>query len=202
MQRRPQTIAFWHNHLPHWEVEGGRYFMTIHLRGAIPQAGRARIRSRVAELAQVKLRQNQQWLVRQRAIFREMELWLDRAEWSAKLAIEDVAQMVQEAIVHRNQSGEWLCHAFAIMPTHLHLFVEFGSGQLKATTENFKRWTGKQAALILDDDSSTGLWQADWFDHWSRSDAEDDRIVHYIRNNPVKAGLVKRAEDWPYNFPK
>ena len=28
---------------------------------------------------------------------------------------------------------------------------------------------------------------------------EDDRIISYIRNNPVRAGLVKRPEDWKWS---
>ena len=35
-------------------------------------------------------------------------------------------------------------------------------------------------------------------DHWSRSDEEDDKIIAYIRNNPVKAGLVQNYTDYQY----
>ena len=48
MIRRPETIDFWGGDLPHWEVVDGRYFVTIHLRGAIPQAGFRRIRELAA----------------------------------------------------------------------------------------------------------------------------------------------------------
>jgi len=34
------------------------------------------------------------------------------------------------------------------------------------------------------------VWQREWFDHWMRSDAEWEKCVAYIRNNPVKAGLA------------
>jgi hypothetical protein len=43
MTRKPRTISFWHGRLPHWEVEDGRYFITLHLAGAIPHAGRLRL---------------------------------------------------------------------------------------------------------------------------------------------------------------
>ena len=33
------------------------------------------------------------------------------------------------------------------------------------------------------------FWQTETFDHYSRDEAEKMRIVHYIDNNPVKAGL-------------
>jgi len=52
------------------------------------------------------------------------------------------------------------------MPTHLHLFCQ--TAKLKETLEDFKRWTGHQAAKHLNIDGKR-LWQREWFDHWSRS---------------------------------
>ncbi len=46
MTRNPETIDFWVGRLPHWEVVDGRYFVTIHLSGAIPEAGHHRIHDR------------------------------------------------------------------------------------------------------------------------------------------------------------
>ena len=68
---------------------------------------------------------------------------------------------------------------------------------LKTTLTDFKRWTGHEAAKLLDLDADR-FWRREWFDHWSRSDEEDDKIIRYNRNNPVKAGLVARYTDWPY----
>jgi hypothetical protein len=35
-------------------------------------------------------------------------------------------------------------------------------------------------------------------DHWVRSGRELQRIVGYIEENPVSAGLAATAEDWPF----
>jgi type I restriction enzyme R subunit/putative DNA methylase len=43
------------------------------------------------------------------------------------------------------------------------------------------------------------FWQDESFDHWVRSEGEFIRIQKYIENNPVKAGLVAKAEDWPWS---
>jgi REP element-mobilizing transposase RayT len=145
----------------------------------------------------VKDRDAPAWLSLQRAVFREMELWLDRAESNAKLAQPQVAAMLVEAIEHRRRRADWEVLEYVIMPTHLHLFVEIGACGLKETLEEFKRWTGHQAAAILAEDGKR-FWQREWFDHWSRSDEQDERIVQYIRNNPVKARLVRLYTDWPY----
>jgi putative transposase len=43
------------------------------------------------------------------------------------------------------------------------------------------------------------FWQDESFDHWVRSEEEFWKIVAYIENNPVGAGLVGRAEDWGWS---
>jgi putative DNA methylase len=40
------------------------------------------------------------------------------------------------------------------------------------------------------------FWQAESYDHWVRDEDELERIVAYIANNPVKAGLVTKPHQW------
>jgi hypothetical protein len=48
--------------------------------------------------------------------------------------------------------------------------------------------------------NATGpYWQDETFDHWARDESELLRIIHYIEQNPVVAGLVARAEDWQWS---
>ena len=195
MTRKAKTIAFWCGRLPHWEVEDGRYFITVHLAGAIPTQGQNRLRSIAEKLRQIAQRNSPDWLRIQRAIFREMEVWLDRADSCDYLQRPDVAQMVIESIEHRSQRGDWNMFEYVVMPTHVHLFCEIGGLGLKATLEDFKRWTGHRAADLLNADAKR-FWQREWFDHWSRSDEEDEKIMHYIRNNPMRANLVRDYKDW------
>jgi REP element-mobilizing transposase RayT len=197
MTRKPKTTAFWVGRLPHWEVEDGRYFITIHLAGAIPAAGRLRLMKLAQQARAIQDKGSPAWLSLQRAIFREMERWLDQVGWDPKLRHPQIAQMVVEAIERRRQRADWHVFAYVVMPTHLHLFSEIGAAGLKETVEDFKRWTGHQAAAILAGDGQR-FWQREWFDHWSRSEEEDEKIVNYIRANPVKAGLVQSPTDWPY----
>jgi putative DNA methylase len=195
--RKPETIAFCEGRLPHWEVVDGRYFITIHLAGAIPAQGRDRLRRLAAQFGSDHRHDSPKWIERQRMIFREMERWLDTAVQNAHLAEPQVAKMVVEAIEHRQRIGRWNVFEYVVMPTHLHLFCELKQPSLKEVIEDFKRWTGHQAARILRCIEDR-FWQREWFDHWSRSDEEDERIARYIRQNPEKAGLVSDARDWPY----
>jgi REP element-mobilizing transposase RayT len=196
MTRRPKTVEFWYGRLPHWEVEEGLYFVTVHLAGAIPLAGRNRILMLSREQAKLP-KSGEAWLEHQRRMFGEMERWLDRAEHALHLAQREVAQMVVEAIRHREARGDWRVFEFVVMPNHVHLFFELLKENLKTTMNDFKRWTGHEAGKLLRLDADR-FWQREWFDHWSRSDEEDDKIIRYIRDNPVKRGLVAKYCDWPY----
>jgi len=219
MREKPETIAFWWGRLPHWEVVDGRHFVTIRLAGALPMEGQRRIRELAQQLrvavynGQVALEQN--W-----RMFHEMERWLDKAETKTHLSNAQVATMIAEAIDFRVSNGTWTLFDYVIMPNHIHMFFRLGRGsrcldeaategagsssqhlrkqrRLKAVLEDFKRWTAAQAGRILSIDGSR-FWQSEWFDHWSRSPQEDDKIRDYIRENAVRAGLVKEWRQWPW----
>ena len=196
MSRKPETISFWTGRLPHWEVVDGRYFVTIHLAGAIPVQGQNRIRVLAAELDRIPRDQIDNRRNQQRLIFSQLEDWLDRAEHVSHLQVPKVAKVVTEAIAHR-QGQQWNMLQYVVMPSHIHLFFELVGGGLKHVLEQFKRWTGHEAGKLLKLDGDR-FWQDEWFDHWSRSDEEDLRIIEYIRRNPEKAKLVLNYLTWPY----
>lgn len=86
---------------------------------------------------------------------------------------------------------------YVIMPDHLHLFVcgpdDF---QLGRWIGMLKQHLGKQ---IEDLGSTSPIWQRGFFDHLLRSDESYAQKWNYVRENPVRAGLVIRADDWPYS---
>jgi REP element-mobilizing transposase RayT len=198
MLRRPKTVNFWASRLPHWEVEDGRYFITMHVAGAIPQAGKDQIRAAAERLRETTSR-SPDWIKLLRRVFAGMERWLDRARHNPWIQQQDVAELIAEAIETRQQRGNWNMFSFALMPNHVHLFGEIPNGEMKSALEGFKRWTGHKAMQLLDPKPER-FWQREWFDHWSRSDEQDDRILAYIRNNPIKAGLATQYLSWPYYY--
>ncbi len=201
--RRPKTLHFWNGHLPHWQVENGRYFVTIQLRGAVPQVARERMESLIEKsmktIREIDNDEADRHLLLSRAIFREMERWLDRAPSVTHFRNTDLCEMMIESIEHRQQRGVWEMFSFAIMRSHIHLFFDFNNQKsLKNELEEFKRWTGHQATRINTQWDGKRFWQSEWFDHWSRSDEEDVKIIRYIRNNPVKAGLAGHVGIYPF----
>jgi REP element-mobilizing transposase RayT len=81
---------------------------------------------------------------------------------------------------------------YVIMPDHVHLFVRGGKNFTLAT------WIGGLKRAISVAITSTRLWQPGFFDHILRSDESYSEKWNYVRDNPVRAGLVETADDWPY----
>lgn len=77
-----------------------------------------------------------------------------------------------------------------IMPDHLHALLAVPPDrQLARTIATWKSYQTK--SLGID-------WQSGFFDHRLRSDESLHEKAHYIRMNPVRAGLVQRPEAWPH----
>ncbi len=196
--RKPKTLHFWRGDLPHWQVEDGRYFVTIHLNGALPAVAQQKIREHCAQIRASPAAKDDH-LHLSRMIFREMESWLDSVQSVAHLQQPDLAEMVVEAIEHRQQKRIWDMFSYVVMPNHVHLFFELANDlSLKRELVEFKRWTGHQAAKIEKRLAGRHFWQTEWFDHWSRSDEGDEKIVRYIRRNPQKAGLTNVIGEYKY----
>jgi hypothetical protein len=43
------------------------------------------------------------------------------------------------------------------------------------------------------------FWQDESYDHYARNSIERDRIIAYIEENPVSAGLIGSADLWPWS---
>jgi putative transposase len=85
---------------------------------------------------------------------------------------------------------------YVIMPDHVHLFVRGGADfVLGRWVGMLKQSLGKASSLSRKD---TQIWQEGFFDHVLRSNESYAQKWEYVRENPVRAGLVSRSEDWPY----
>jgi hypothetical protein len=60
---------------------------------------------------------------------------------------------------------------------------------MKGVVTNFKRWVATKAKV---------KWQRDFFDHRLRGGEGFDEKAHYVRQNPVRAGLVDKASNWKF----
>ncbi len=104
--------------------------------------------------------------------------------------------VVHETLLEAWQSaGQWLVGCYVIMPNHLHLFCS----PVNRDAENVARWVAYWKRLVsirLPD--YRPLWQRDCWDTQLRHHESYSEKWAYVRNNPVRAGLVEHADDWTY----
>jgi len=81
------------------------------------------------------------------------------------------------------------------MPDHLHLFVR---GDQNFVLGNWVKGLKRAILKTLPSQSQTSFWQPGFFDHLLRSDESYAQKWEYVRQNPVRAGLVRSGEDWRY----
>lgn len=187
------TTRFTYRHLPHWEVESGRYFVTVRCADSLPRE----VVLRLAELAHT-LRsiapRSDQFAAQQREIFRTLEKYLDRGSGACPLGRACAAEIVRQEFTALSDWQVGIPH-FTIMPNHWHALIVPGLDCAHSLSAIMKRLKGRTAKHLRAVIGGRGpLWQREWFDRWMRSDAEWEKCVAYIRTNPVKAGL---AETWP-----
>jgi REP element-mobilizing transposase RayT len=81
---------------------------------------------------------------------------------------------------------------YVIMPDHAHLFVR-GDQHFMLSS-----WIGGLKRAISVALRSSRIWQPGFFDHILRGDESYAEKWSYVRDNPVRAGLVRTADEWPY----
>jgi REP element-mobilizing transposase RayT len=107
-----------------------------------------------------------------------------------QLAADDVWSRIVESIQVREEAKDLRCSLLLAMPDHLHGLFEFpGDKAMKDVISAFKGWMAKCKGI---------KWQRDFFDHRLRGWESAAEKAHYIRMNPVRAGLCEKPEDWPY----
>jgi len=87
--------------------------------------------------------------------------------------------------------------AWVVMPNHVHLLVEIWQTPQTQLIKDWKGFTARRINRVLG--RSGKLWQDDYWDRYIRDEAHYRKVARYIESNPVKAGLVKSPEQWPFS---
>ena len=104
------------------------------------------------------------------------------------------AAATTRAAASYHEIGRWHLHLFLLMPDHVHLLASFPvEPGLRRTVAAWKSYAAKKGGF---------RWQTDFFEHRLRADESLDEKAHYIRMNPVRAGLCSKPGDWPHCWPE
>ena len=102
---------------------------------------------------------------------------------------------VQCALHHiwKERATVWLVHDYLLMPDHMHLFC--APHDLNFTIE---RWICFWKSCLAKNGFGAGKFQDGGFHHRLRAGESYAQKWQYVRENPVRHGLVETPEEWPY----
>jgi len=92
----------------------------------------------------------------------------------------------------------WHVGRFILMPDHVHLFARAGldAKSLAVWMQTWKSLTSRQLCAQLSIEPP--LWQKDYFDRFLRSNENYREKWWYVLLNPVRKGLCRVPEEWPW----
>jgi len=176
-------------YLPHWDFAEGLQAVTFRLADSIPAAVIRGWRKELAESPDAA--------TRERELHRRIAHFEDAGHGACVLRRPEFAGIIQAKLLDGHPQRYRLL-AWCVMPNHVHVLFKLAaestlSGLLRA-------WKGASAVEInrlLD--RSGHLWQREYYDRFIRDIDHLYDCRTYIRNNPVKAGLCEKPEDWLFS---
>ena len=176
-------------YLPHWDFCKSLQAVTFRLKDSVP--------ANVINRWRLELGNELDKTTRELELHRRIARYEDNGHGEAILREPHLAEVVQAKLFERHLESYWLIE-WCIMPTHVHVLFKLTERQ--SLGEVVRGWKGGSATEINRKLNRTGhLWMADYYDRLIRDQQHLDDCRIYIRNNPVKAGLCKHPEDWPFS---
>ena len=91
-------------------------------------------------------------------------------------------------VLDARASWQWI--ACVVMPDHVHVLATIPpTTNIPAEVAAWKRYMARVHRVS---------WQRDFFEHRLRRDEHIEVKREYLRQNPVRAGLVEAADEWPH----
>jgi REP element-mobilizing transposase RayT len=184
MPDKAQQPKDWHSrgYIPHFERPGLFQGITFRLADSIPaHVLESLLQGKAADDAAKRAR---------------IEAYLNAGHGACHLRDPRVARVVEDALLYFD-GARYRMIAWVVMPNHVHVLIEtLADHKLGDIVHSWKSYTAKQANQIL---ARTGhFWFREYYDRFIRDERHFANAVEYIHYNPVKAGLVAKAEDWPF----
>ncbi|MCU0750253.1 MAG: transposase [Akkermansiaceae bacterium] len=192
--RTPGNPVGWYSrkYLPHYHKEGTIQSITFRLNDSLPQSKLREIESELIETPLEKI---------DAARRKKIEAWLDAGIGCCALKHPSVASLLQDTLL-KWDGDRYRLFAWCIMPNHVHVLMESRSSLAK-TIQSWKSYTARWA-MEKNDELHLGIrgstfWMREYWDRYIRDGDHFDNVHAYIEQNPVKAGLCKKASDWPWS---
>jgi putative transposase len=111
--------------------------------------------------------------------------------------VEKAALLFLEVLLQYRTGRKYLLHEFVLMPDHFHLILTPTGVTLERSMQCIKGGFSFQLNKTLR--RRRDPWQPSFHDRRVRDSLEYQRFKEYIWQNPVKRGLCRAPEEYPYS---
>lgn len=128
-----------------------------------------------------------------------IQKYLDLGKGACWMRDERIADLVQNSLWH-DREIKYTLDAWCVMPNHVHALITLTDPylyDLENITQGWKSTSAHRANKLLG--RRGRFWMPESFDRYIRNDEHFSTVTRYIENNPVKAGLCQRPEDWRWS---
>jgi putative transposase len=202
-------------YIPHFEGVSVIQHVTFRLADSLPKEALEKVEWELDLLEKQNsgsTRQAEAWRSLERR--KRVEELMDAGFGSCLLKESKFARLVEDALKHFD-GVRYRLMAWVVMPNHVHvLFEPIAPWTMAKVVWCWKGFTGRRISEELrrrEDEGPeaepakrklggptgpTQVWFREYWDRFVRNERHMQNVVEYIHQNPVKAGLVSRAEDW------
>jgi REP element-mobilizing transposase RayT len=176
-------------YLPHWDFKNSCQGITFRLRDSVPKDVILKWSRELERIEDESLRKEE--------LHRKIARYEDAGMGDCLLADSVCAAAVWEKL----ESGNGSCYKlleWCVMPNHVHVLIRLlPDHSLSGIIQKWKGGSSMEINRLLE---RTGtVWAADYYDRIVRDEDHYYKCRNYIRNNPVKAGLCEKPEDWKFS---
>ena len=107
-----------------------------------------------------------------------------------------VVSLVLTQISRAAAENRFAVIAYCFMPDHLHLLIEGRSDA--SDCKRFIARAKQYSAFYFSRAYHQVLWQRYGYEHVLQDDERSEIVAKYIVEHPIRAGLVRRVEDYPH----
>jgi REP element-mobilizing transposase RayT len=108
----------------------------------------------------------------------------------------EVVDLVLQQILRAGRQRHFAINAYCFMPNHFHALA--GGVREDSDLPQFASLAKQNSGFHFKRIHRHRLWQEGYFDRVLRSDETEMAVIRYIVENPIRAGIVRSPEEYPY----
>lgn len=102
-----------------------------------------------------------------------------------------------DLLLNHSQKTQVPIYGYCVMPDHVHLVL--GASKTCDVITFVGQFKNLAQRAVWRLGINGPFWQSGFYDHFLRQDEQLERVIEYVLDNPVRAGLVTTRNDYPFS---